>query len=257
MTRSSASEPVLDPATVRRLLHRDPYWAVYALGDLDPRRAQHCDWYAAGDSVALLYREFGTPILFAAGEPAVLEAIPDIEACHLQIPDAFLSALERRFTVDWSRRVHRMSLRPGDFIPSEGAALVEPLDDSQEDEIRALFADGRASEEEPDFFMRSQLGDGTFFGVRRDGRLVAAGGTHLYSERESVGAVGNVYTHRSYRGRGYASAVTAAIVQRLIERRTETIALNVRSGNRAAIRVYERLGFRLHAHFWEGRATHR
>ena len=68
--------------------------------------------------------------------------------------------------------------------------------------------------------MRSQLGDGTFFGVRREGRLVAAGGTHLYSAAESVGAVGNVYTHRAYRGQGHASAVTSAIVRRLIERDT-------------------------------------
>jgi ribosomal protein S18 acetylase RimI-like enzyme len=38
----------------------------------------------------------------------------------------------------------------------------------------------------------------------------------------------------------------------LIERGTRIIALNVKSGNDTAIRVYERLGFRFHARFFEG-----
>ena len=83
---------------------------------------------------------------------------------------------------------------------------------------------------------------------------MAAGGTHLYSRDESVGAVGNVYTHRGHRGRGHAAAVTSAVAGELIARGTRVIALNVRSENLPAIRVYERLGFRFHARFFEGRA---
>ena len=98
--------------------------------------------------------------------------------------------------------MHRMSLAPEAFTPHGGGARAELLDERHEDEIRALFEDGRATGEEPDFFMRSQLQDGTFYGVRHEGRLVAAGGTHLYSRDESVGAIGNVYTHRAHRGRG-------------------------------------------------------
>jgi ribosomal protein S18 acetylase RimI-like enzyme len=49
----------------------------------------------------------------------------------------------------------------------------------------------------------------------------------------------------------------AAIVGELVARRTEVIALNVRAANATAIRLYERLGFRLHARFWEGRARGR
>ena len=101
---------------VRALLHRDPCWSVYALGDLDPRRQRYCEWHTRGSSIALLYREFDAPILWAAGEPDVLAALPDIEACYLQIPEAFLAAVERRINVDWSRLMHRMSLDPAHFV---------------------------------------------------------------------------------------------------------------------------------------------
>lgn len=242
---------------IRARLLEDRYWSVYALGDLDPRRQQYCEWHACGSSIALLYREFDAPILWAAGDAGVLDDLPDLDTCYLQIPEAFLAAAERRFAVDGIRSVLRMGLHPADFRPSHGASAVEPLDESHEHEIRALYADGEATREAPDFFWRSQLEDGTFFGVRHDERLVAAGGTHLYSAEEGVGAIGNVYTHRGHRGRGHASAIATAVARRLIERDTRTIALNVRSDNQPAIRIYERLGFRSHTRFWEGRARGR
>jgi ribosomal protein S18 acetylase RimI-like enzyme len=246
---------MIHPADVRVLLNRDRPWCVYALGDMDPRRHQHCEWHVRGSSVALLYREFDVPILFAAGTPDVLDVVPDVDACLLQIPDTFRAAVEQRFAVEWLRPMRRMVLAPEAFSRPEATAVRLTVD--HEDEIRALYADGAATHEEPDFFMRSQLGDGTFFGMRDGGRLVAAGGTHLYSADESVGAIGNVYTHRSYRGRGHGAAVTAAIVRELIARGTETIALNVKADNDTAVRLYERLGFRHHANFFDGRASRR
>jgi ribosomal protein S18 acetylase RimI-like enzyme len=243
-----------DTGAVRRLLLNDPYWSAYALGDLDPRRAPHCRWFTRGSSIALLYDEFDEPILFAAGEPDVLDALPDLEACHLQIPEHFLPAVMRRLRLQWSQPVDRMSLAPEAFMPSPGDGRAERLDERHEAEIRKLYEDGTATGEEPDFFMRSQLQDGTFYGIRADGRLVAAGGTHLYSEIESVGTIGNVYTLREYRGRGCGAAVASAVARELIQRGTRIIALNVRSRNDAARRVYQRLGFRFHARFFEGRA---
>jgi ribosomal-protein-alanine N-acetyltransferase len=69
-----------------------------------------------------------------------------------------------------------------------------------------------------------------------------------------VGTLGNIYTHHDHRGRGHASAVTSAIVQRLLGRGIRFVALNVKSGNQPAHRVYERLGFRFHTRFLEGQA---
>jgi ribosomal protein S18 acetylase RimI-like enzyme len=70
-----------------------------------------------------------------------------------------------------------------------------------------------------------------------------------------VGAIGNVYTRRSHRGRGHAAAVVSAIVERLLELETRTIGLNVRAANAGAIRLYERLGFSVRTRFFEGRAV--
>ena len=246
-----------DVARIRTLLHEDRPWSLYALGDLDARRSKYCDWYVRGRSVALVYREFDTPILFAAGATDVLADVPAMDACLLHVPETFLAALEERFELESVTPVLRMSLDPMRFRkPADGAA-VESLGPAHEGELRELYEDGRQRGEEPDFFMPVQLGDGTFFGVREQGRLVAAGGTHLYSATESIGAVGNVYTRRSHRGRGLAAAVVSAIVERLIARRTATIGLNVRVTNSAAIRLYERLGFEFHARFLEGRAIKR
>lgn len=242
---------------VRHLLRRDAVWSAYALGDLDPRRAGFCEWYVRGESVALLYREFDEPILFAMGDPAVLDLVPYEGPCHLQLPASPPDFLPpQRFSIDWERSMRRMGLADPSAIRSAAASLhaAEPLTVANEAEIRELYSDGVATKEDPDFFMRSQLEDGTFFGVRDPdtGRLAAAGGTHLYSEPESVAAIGNVYTRRSHRGRGFARTVTAAIAARLLDSGIATIALNVKSQNAAAIRVYEQLGFRFHCQYREG-----
>ncbi len=99
--------------------------------------------------------------------------------------------------------------------------------------------------------------EGTFFGARREGRLVAAAGTHLTSVEESVAAVGNVYTHRDWRRRGLARVTTGAVVEDLLLRGIRTIALNVYLGNTAAMRVYGRLGFVPHCEYYEGMAVRR
>lgn len=244
-------------ALIRSLLRRDPCWSVYALGDLDPRRQHHCEWHVRGSSVALLYREFETPILFVAGGAEVLADLPAVDACLLQVPDGLLPALAARFDVEWASPVFRMALDPAVRLPAAANAAVEPLGCGHQDELAELYADGDATGEAPDFFLASQLDDETFFGVREHGTLVAAGGTHLYSAAESVAAIGNIYTRRWHRGHGHASAVVHAIVAQLRSRGIGTIALNVRTENLAAIRLYERLGFKVHVRFWEGRANRR
>ena len=51
--------------------------------------------------------------------------------------------------------------------------------------------------------------DGVYYGVRVDGRLVAAAGTHVISPTARLAVVGNVMTHVDFRGRGYAKPTPA------------------------------------------------
>ena len=83
---------------------------------------------------------------------------------------------------------------------------------------------------------------------------IAVAGTHLVAPRESVAAIGNVYTHRDHRGRGLGAAATGAVATELLARGFRTIVLSVEEGNAAAIHVYERLEFRFHCSFIEGDA---
>jgi predicted GNAT family acetyltransferase len=82
---------------------------------------------------------------------------------------------------------------------------------------------------------------GQFLGVREEGKLVAMGGLrlHIAGYRE----ISTVATLPGHEGRGYATAIVRALVER-IHARGERPFLTVRSDNTRAIEIYRRLGFR-------------
>jgi predicted GNAT family acetyltransferase len=84
-----------------------------------------------------------------------------------------------------------------------------------------------------------ELGD--YFGIRISGKLVAMAGERLrvpgYTE------ISAICTHPDFLGRGYASALTAMQIAR-IRSRAEIPFLHVLPGNRPAVGLYERLGFK-------------
>jgi ribosomal protein S18 acetylase RimI-like enzyme len=94
------------------------------------------------------------------------------------------------------------------------------------------------------------ISSGVYYGVRRGGRLVAAAGTHVISPTYGLAAVGNVFTHRDMRGRGFAKAVTSAVTTELLET-VDTVVLNVRSDNAPALAAYRALGYQPHMSFEE------
>ena len=101
----------------------------------------------------------------------------------------------------------------------------------------------------------SSLAEGVYYGVRVNGSLVAAAGTHVVSPSARLAVVGNVFTHIDYRGRGFATAVTGAVTAELL-RSCDQVVLNVRSDNPPALNAYRRLGFTEHVRF-EERLVHR
>lgn len=81
---------------------------------------------------------------------------------------------------------------------------------------------------------------GGFLGIRVGGRLVAMAGERM--KPEGYSEVSGVCTHPDHRGRGYAAMLSAAVADR-IAARGETPFLHAYVANRAAIELYERLGF--------------
>jgi ribosomal protein S18 acetylase RimI-like enzyme len=82
---------------------------------------------------------------------------------------------------------------------------------------------------------------GPFLGIREDGKLVAMGGLrlHIAGYRE----ITTVATLPGQEGRGYATAIVRALVER-IRSRGDRPFLTVRSDNTRAIEIYRRLGFK-------------
>jgi ribosomal protein S18 acetylase RimI-like enzyme len=82
---------------------------------------------------------------------------------------------------------------------------------------------------------------GQFLGIRENGKLVAMGGLrlHIAGYRE----ITTVATLPGHEGRGYATAIMRALVDR-IHARGEHPFLTVRTDNPRAIEIYRRLGFK-------------
>ncbi len=248
-------------ADIRRLLETDRPWAIYALGDLTPGFFEHSEWVAAPEAapaLALLYRAFATPVLFTLGEPVlvkpVLEELGPQTEMYLSIRPEILPLVKERHRVKPEQPMWRMALDPREFRPAPGRSVAR-LGPDDLPAVEALYADGAPVGQSPDFFSASMLEQGVFYGVWEAGALVSVAGTHLVSMQESVGAVGNVYTRRDRRGRGLATAVTSAVTAELVRLGLRTIALNVNQENAAAIRIYERLGYKKYCAFVEGLAA--
>jgi ribosomal protein S18 acetylase RimI-like enzyme len=114
---------------------------------------------------------------------------------------------------------------------------VEVLAASDAAEMAALVA---ATEPGPWSTRTQEMGE--FVGVRVDGRVVAMAGQRM--RLVDAVEISAVCTHPAYRGRGYARAAVAAITVRTIATGLLPF-LHVRGDNTDAIRVYERLGYRV------------
>lgn len=251
--------PLTDPSLIRRILERDRPWAVYALGDLSPGFAEHSRWFALPDAppaLLLLYGRFDPPILFALGPPRRLQdLVAEIEppVVSLQVRAGALAAVQTRYRRVEACPMWRMVVDARSFRPV-ASGPTSPLRADDVGAITSLYADGDERSEGPDFFDPSMVEQGIFRGVWEGEELVSVAGTHLVVPSEGVCAVGNVYTRHDRRGRGFGVRVTSAVVSTALARGIPTVVLNVDQRNASAIRVYERLGFRLHCDFVEGPA---
>ena len=240
-----------DKHEIRARLRRDRFWSVYALGDLAAPMFAKTRWFAP--DLTLVLEDYGTAILFAMGPGSVGEALDSVtERVHLQVQRDALDEVSRHADVSSECLMWRMAW-PGDRVaPPPGTRRLGAGDLLS---LQALYADGAATGEAPDFFFPSMVAAGAFHGVEEDGALVAAAGTHLLVREEGAAAIGNVYTRRDRRGRGLGRLVTTAVLAELAG--VETIGLNVRAHNVAALNLYESIGFVRHCPFYEGVATPR
>ena len=254
-----------DKRDIRALLFRDRRWCVYAIGDLTDRMFAKCQWFSSTFALratdraelTLVLHDYGTSILFAHGTGSIREAL---DRCtfpvHLQVQQDAFDEVARHANVSNVKHMLRMAWEDRSNDTAKGASgfsRTVKLTANDVAALKRLYADGESTGESPDFFYDSMVTDGVFAGVYERDQLIAVTGTHLVSQDEGAAAIGNVYVRRDRRGAGLSRLTTAAVLHEL--QGIETIGLNVRADNAAAIRVYESLGFDIHCPFIEAIAT--
>jgi ribosomal protein S18 acetylase RimI-like enzyme len=246
-----------DRTLLRDFLERDRLYAAYAICDLEDREFGRTRWAVAseGDALEAVVLEYNgsTPQpLFVMGSPdgigTILRDVIRPRAAYLAALPAVLPAVEAHYRVDPGPPMVRMWVDRSRFRPYP--ATVQRLLPIEIGDLNKLYQLGFAS-----WLPSSAIAEGVYYGLRVNGQLVAAAGTHVISPNARIGAVGNVLTHVDYRGRGFATAVTGAVTAELL-RSCDEVALTVRSDNPPALNAYRRLGFVEHVRF-EERLIHR
>jgi ribosomal protein S18 acetylase RimI-like enzyme len=249
---SMVARSTADRVLLREYLERDRLFAAYAICDLAEREFPRTRWGIAtiGDRPIAVAMEYGglTPQpLFVMGDvdgvAAILREIVRPRAAYVAAKRETLPAVAQHYRVDPGPEMIRMWVDRSTFQPS--MARVERLLPVEVGELNRLYQLGFAA-----WLPATAVAEGVYYGIRVNGRLVAAAGTHVINRDAGLAVVGNVLTQVDHRGRGYAKAVTSAVTAELL-RSCDEVVLNVRADNPPAIAAYRRLGYQEHCRFEE------
>lgn len=246
-----------DRSRLEAFLRRDTGLFLYHLGDLDPFYAPNVRWACiervAGrevsiEAVILLYDAVDPPVLLALEERSPESLVALLRAVWPALPRRVFAHVSSRVTsllppceVDFHGGYQKM-IREGEGVPRRGDAAFGDVRVLDEGDLPAIVALLDCASPGHAFEPRS-LAHGATVGVLEGEALVAMAGVHVVSSELGVAALGNVATRPDRRGRGLGTLVTEEAA-RLLERLVRDIGLNVRRDNVAAIRCYERVGFR-------------
>lgn len=241
-----------DRVLLREFLERDRLFAAYAICDLGDREFPRTRWGIAtiADRVVAVGLEYSgvTPQpMFVTGLPegiaAILRDVVRPRAAYVAAKAESLPAVMQHYRVDRGPEMIRMWVDRGTFQPT--MARVERLLPVEVHELNRLYQLGFGA-----WLPSSAVAEGVYYGIRINGRLIAAAGTHVVSREAGLAVVGNVLTHVEHRGRGHAKAVTSAVTAELL-RYCDQVVLNVRADNPPAIAAYRHLGYQEHCRFEE------
>ena len=241
-----------DRDAIAAFCRRRPAVHAYALGDLDDFFWPHTRWFGwerdgALEQVVLLYDEPDPPVLLALAEEPVAsmgELLASIGAelpasVYAHLTPGLLAALAPRLVPEAAPVDHRkLVLVDPEMLNRDGDGAV-PLGPDDRDEVLAFYERAYPGT----WFELRMLETRRYVGIRERGKLVCVAGVHVWSPTWRVAALGNVATLAEARGRGLATTACAQLCRMLLDDGVDTIALNVRADNAAAIRSYEKLGF--------------
>jgi ribosomal protein S18 acetylase RimI-like enzyme len=244
---------MVERGTVRAFLERDRRFAAYAICDLDEREAGRSVGAVAFDgdepvAAALEYTGLSPQPVFLMGTmPGIsllLKASIRPRTAYVACLPEAIRTVSEHYRLEPGPRMLRMWTNREHFHPYPDIG-VERLGPSDAPELNRLYRLGFGS-----WLSSRAVLEGVYYGLRINGRLVSAAGTHIVSNEARLAVVGNVLTDSQHRGRGYATAVTGAVTAELL-RTCDDVVLNVRADNPPALNAYRRLGYAEHVAFEE------
>lgn len=137
------------------------------------------------------------------------------------------------FVVMIDAAIHQMVARR--IAAPEPDPAILPLGDADAADMRVL---AELTQPGPFYARTHILGD--FIGIREGGRLIAMAGERL--RVPGFTEISAVCTHPDARGRGLAAKLMRVVAEKIVAR-GEELFLHVYPHNKAAIAVYEKLGF--------------
>jgi len=241
-------------------MNRDRIRHFYALYDLEHHKAKTMAWTALSndnDNIVGYLVEYDKRILFMRGNEK--SAVPllknsDLTSAVFNIEPHHLSAIKRlheptepadKMTKGLITTFKTMKTTPKGFKPIVKHPVQE-LNQKNVTELANLL--GTEPQTALGFFT------GLALGAFQGGKLVSfAASPEMLNDLAIIRGVQTVPTER---GKGYATSVCSALVQRLVQEGRD-VMLYVSKDNPAAIKVYRKIGFRETGHLFLGFAAKR
>jgi len=266
MAQSAARWHISQDATneeAEAILLHDPVWNCFALADLEPPLRNYSQYPIArqeeGDEYAIclilrhpIIGQVISPYGSEEGVAAILNQVALPERALIQVQERHFPLLQRHYQpeTNW-RSLLRMAIPS----PSHLSLIqthtpphpIKQMDMADVPALEALYARYGENPLSAELFARA-----VFSGAYEGEQIVAAGGTHVLSQKYSIAVIGNILTAPQARRQGYATAITAALVAKLSGLHFSTIVLNVFEDNSPAVRIYQRLGFQTRHRLWTG-----
>jgi len=182
-------------------------------------------------------------------EVTALAAFPDLNAPDFDALRPYCRSGEQIFVLGWngaaplgwSTEVEATIVKMAWDAPfPEGKPAFDPVELTAADVVQMQAL---ATATNPGPFGRRTIELGDYVGYRDGGRLVAMAGERMRAG--NFREVSAVCTYPEYQGRGFARELMLHLVRRQL-RRAERPFLHVLKSNERALRMYDRMGFRVY-----------
>jgi ribosomal protein S18 acetylase RimI-like enzyme len=251
---------IVDKVQIETFLRRDPFLHIYGIGDLDDFFWPYTKWYGLEcdgviKSLFLYYWGVDTPTLLAFEDHNIEESKELLRGIISYLPDQFYchiaphleNDLREKFQLSDDGLYYKFKLV--DSLPDvENSNCLETrfLEERYLDQINHLYSESYPG----NWFDKRMLETAKYLGAFKEDKMLAIAGVHVYSEKYKIAVLGNIATTPVYRNQGIAKKLTNLLCQHLLET-VDLIGLNVDSSNKAAIRCYQNVGFKIHSTYKE------